>query len=125
MSAVRRRRADRQDRPAEPLPASAMPIEEAGRAHQGLSRPPSGRHANKQGGWSLNGVRSLPPLFPGEDFAPAPPADLTCNVGALLRWYEHGAQPTPLAILRMKSVLDFGVDLRLLELGHAYSFSRH
>ena len=49
MSAVRRQRADRQDRPAEPLPASAVPIEEAarpliaaalyavGRAHQGLS----------------------------------------------------------------------------------------
>src|SRR6516164_2288589 len=31
MSAVRRRRADRQDRPAEPLPASAVPIEEAAR----------------------------------------------------------------------------------------------
>jgi CheY-like chemotaxis protein len=28
MSAVPRRRADRQDRPAEPLPASAVPIEE-------------------------------------------------------------------------------------------------
>jgi hypothetical protein len=31
MSAVPRRRADRQDRPAEPLPASAVPIEEAAR----------------------------------------------------------------------------------------------